>query len=876
MLFSDSARVRFRLPRRLSGGVPLLLLFSAGILLSALAAFWVRETENETARQEFARRALVRHQFLANNFGTYESVLFALRLMVENNVELEPREFERAASSIRERAPGILALQWAPVMDCAVLPDFVQRVRELHAPAFGLRELNAGGQMVPFSLEPPRDQHAIITYTYPAAGNELTVGYDILTAPTAPDLRRALQSRQSTLTRSLTLVQGDHGVVLTAYADREETPAGPPLAGPGFVQVVLRLTPMLNQLWNIGAQNHTDFALYDVTEPEPAPLYSKLARADEPLEPIPSYDAFITPDTVTHDLRLGGRSWRACYRPNAEWLAETRGGDALAVLIGGVLLTVFSIAFLDQIRRRAHAVEREVRLRTSELNDSRALLDSVIEHSSSAIWVKDADLRYFLVNEEFCKTYARDRTRIIGKTDHDFYDETAVAEMERIDREILRNGRTLRYEGTYNVLGRPLTYLVGKFPLRHADGSIYAVGGIATDITTLRQVQTEKNIMERRLLEAQKLESLGVLAGGIAHDFNNLLTGILGHASLLAATLPASSGAHASITQIESASRRAAELCRHMLAYSGRGRYVLETVELGALVRDILPLIQPSLGKTARVQTDFGTDLPWVTADITQLRQAIMNLVVNASEAIGDKPGDITLRTRLVHADADFFASCVHSPALPPGDYVSLEVSDTGCGLAEDIVARIFDPFFTTKFAGRGLGLAAVLGIVRGHQGAIRVTTRPGQGAAFSLFFPASKGKKTAPSAPLRDLGERKRKHLLLVDDEATVRQISAQLLMAIGFETTTAANGEEALRAFRSSPAAFDAALIDLTMPDMTGGEVMTALRELRADVPVILMSGYNEKDAAELLSSPRTTFLAKPFTLEILRAKIAGLLDT
>lgn len=876
MISPEPTRIRLRsLARSLLEGCPIFLLVSAGLLITALAALWVREAKNETASQEFARRAFVRHQFLANNFGSYENVLFALRLLVENNQELEPHEFERAAADIQELALGILSLQWVPLVNRDDLPAFVQSVRDIHRSDFNLYEMGAAGVLVPLALPSPREQHAIITYNHPAEGNERAFGYDTFTAPTAPDLRRALQSGQSTLTRSIPLVQGDQGVILAAFANRPPGPAGPPLTGSGFVQVVLRLTPMLNQLWNIGKQNHTDFALYDITEPVAVPLYAKLARADEPLAPIPRPDAFITPETITHDLRIGGRSWRACYRPNPEWLAENQDGDALAVLIGGILLTLSSVAFFDQLRRRTRAVEREVALRTAELNDNRSLLDSVIEHSSSAIWVKDADLRYFLVNGEFCRTYARDRAHIIGHTDEGFYDEATVAEMERIDREILRTGQTLRYEGTYHVRGRPLTYFVGKFPLRHADGAIYAVGGIATDITALRQAQTEKNVMERRLLEAQKLESLGVLAGGIAHDFNNLLTGILGHASLLAATLPASTGAHASISQIENASRRAADLCRHMLAYSGRGRYVLETVELGALARDILPLIQPSLAKTARLQTDFGPDLPCVTADITQLRQAIMNLVVNASEALDEKPGDITLRTRRIHADADFFATCIHAPVLPSGDYVVLEIGDTGSGMDEETLARIFDPFFTTKFAGRGLGLAAVLGIVRGHQGAILVTTRPGQGSTFHLYLPASEEKTPAPPVPRRESASRARQHLLLVDDEVTVREISAQLLVAIGYETTTAANGEEALRAFRSSPASFDAALIDLTMPDISGGEVMKVIREIRPDLPVILMSGYNEKDAAELLASPRSAFLAKPFTLEVLRAKIASLLN-
>ena len=381
--------------------------------------------------------------------------------------------------------------------------------------------------------------------------------------------------------------------------------------------------------------------------------------------------------------------------------------------------------------------------------------------------------------------------------------------------------------------------------------------------------------MQNRLHEAQKFESLGVLAGGIAHDFNNLLTGILGHASLLAATLPSTSRAQSSIAQIESSSLRAADLCRHMLAYSGQGRYFLKTFELGTLVENTLPSIDPNLTKAARLQTDFVRDLPFITADLAQISQAITNLVVNAYESIGENGGEITLLTRRVYADGSLFATCVQAPELPSGDYVMLEVTDTGSGMDAETVTRIFDPFFSTKFTGRGLGLAAVFGIIRGHQGAIRVTTRLDHGTTMRLYFPAAVEKTPAPSPLLPKLQSTVIQHLLLVDDETSVREISAEVLRTIGYLVTTAANGEEALRTFLASPTPFHAALIDLTMPGMDGGEVMKAIRKLRPDFPVILMSGYEEKDAAAYLSEPRTSFLAKPFTLETLRAKITTLLS-
>ncbi len=719
-----------------------------GVSVSLFAAHWVRKTEYDAAAREFARSALARHQFLANSFGSYESVLYTLQILLRNSREITPLEFERAAADIQKNSPSILALQWVPLVENQDLPAFARRMRELHRPDFTLRELTPSGTLSPLTFPGTRDQHAIIAYSHPAAGNELTFGYDIFTAPTAPDLHRALQTRLPALTRPITLVQGEQGVILTAYADRPILPSGPPLSGPGFVQVVMRLSPMLNELWNISPQNHIDFALYDITGPVPVPLYVELADTAPQPVPLPSYEAFTKPDTVVKDLRVGGRSLRACYRPGSRWLAQQQTGVAPLFFVGGLLLTLSSVALVTQLRRRTLAVERQVALRTAELGDSRALLNSVVENSPNAIWVKDSDLRFFLVNGEFCQIYKLDRARILGRSDHDFYDAATVAEMERLDREILSTGKILRFENSYNTHGEIRTYLVGKFPLRHTDGSIYAVGGIATDITALRQTQTEKNAIERRLLEAQKLESLGILAGGIAHDFNNLLTGILGHASLLSATLPHTSGAHASIAQIEAASRRAADLCRHMLAYSGRGSYVTETISPGAFIQRIFPLLQAAIPANIRLLLDLAPDLPFITADLAQLRQALTNFVVNASEAIAPHPGDITLRTRRIHADESLFATCVHAPALPPGDYIVLEISDTGCGMNDTLLPRIFDPFFTTKFAGRGLGLAAALGIIRGHKGALRVTTQTGQGSTFHLYLPAVADTLPAPPNP--------------------------------------------------------------------------------------------------------------------------------
>ena len=263
------------------------------------------------------------------------------------------------------------------------------------------------------------------------------------------------------------------------------------------------------------------------------------------------------------------------------------------------------------------------------------------------------------------------------------------------------------------------------------------LGCISVDSTGRRRSEEERLAFERRMQQTQKLESLGVLAGGIAHDFNNLLMGILGNADLALSKSPPESPVRAYIRNIDTAAQRAADLANQMLAYSGKGRFVVEPIDLSRLVEEMGHLLATVISKRAALRYRLAADLPPVEADATQLRQVVMNLITNASDALGDEEGVITVATGVVEIDPAGTAPRSSGAPLPPGTYVFIEVSDTGCGMDPATRARIFDPFFTTKQTGRGLGLAAVLGIVRGHRGALRVSSEPGQGTTFTVLFPA-------------------------------------------------------------------------------------------------------------------------------------------
>jgi PAS domain S-box-containing protein len=396
------------------------------------------------------------------------------------------------------------------------------------------------------------------------------------------------------------------------------------------------------------------------------------------------------------------------------------------------------------------------------------------------------------------------------------------------------------------------------------------IGSQQAVLIAIRDV-TDQQALERRMLQSQKLESLGVLAGGIAHDFNNLLTGILGNADLARAELSPLSPACASLEGIEGAARRAAELCRQLLAYSGKGRFLIEPVDLVELVEEMGHLLAVSITKKVVLKYHFGKGVPPVEADATQLRQVLMNLIVNASEAIGERSGVISVTTGLANCDAEYLRGCFSADGTQPGDFAYVEVADTGQGMDKATLDRIFDPFFTTKFTGRGLGLAAVLGIVRGHRGAIKVYSEPGRGTTFKLLFPIAEQFPAKAHAPQESNDLTTRGPILLADDEETVRNLGRRMLEKAGFTVLVASDGREALEAFRLDKDNIALVILDLTMPHLDGDACYRELRQVRSDVRVLLSSGYNEQDVVTRFAGKGLAgFIQKPYTTQELLAKV------
>lgn len=395
-----------------------------------------------------------------------------------------------------------------------------------------------------------------------------------------------------------------------------------------------------------------------------------------------------------------------------------------------------------------------------------------------------------------------------------------------------------------------------------------------------RRAEEERRALELKLLQTQKLESLGILAGGIAHDFNNLLTGILGYADLALADIPAALAGQLgpvreSIEQICVSTRSAAELTRQMLDYSGKGRFQVQPIDLAALVREMSQLLDVTITKKCCLRHDLAEDLPAIEADPTQIRQVIMNLILNAAEAIGDTGGLITLSARPVELDRAQLDECFLDDGLGPGKYVLLEVADTGCGMTDEVRRRIFDPFFTTKFTGRGLGLAAVLGIVRGHRGSIKVDSQPGLGTTFQVYFPASNLASGLPASPVAPVSALAGGLVLVVDDEPTVRELARSMIERLGMRCLAAADGIEALDLYALRSDDISVVLLDLTMPRLGGEEVFEQIRRIRPDARVVLTTGYDEQEILERQAlAGLAGFLQKPFRLYDLQSALCAAL--
>ncbi len=407
-------------------------------------------------------------------------------------------------------------------------------------------------------------------------------------------------------------------------------------------------------------------------------------------------------------------------------------------------------------------------------------------------------------------------------------------------------------------------------PLSDGEGSITSFVHVMRDVTERKQAEEERQKMEMQFQHTQKLESLGVLSGGIAHDFNNILTIILGHCYILKEYNNSDADRETHLGMIETAGNRAADLCRQMLAYAGKSPLLQTEFSMWMLVDEIVKMLTSAIKKNVTIKLDMKRDLPMIVGDSSQIQQVVMNLIINASEAIGENNGTVTVAIKKITIQPDQPESDYFGTNILPGKYAILEVSDTGCGMSEETKLRVFEPFYTTKFSGRGLGMSAILGIVKAHNGTLQLISTPGTGTTFKVYIPLTVAlNQIKDELPVDEVKTALSKAtVLLVDDEDTLLVMETTLLKALGFTVITATNGSEALELYKSRAGEIDLVMLDMIMPEMGGIEAYHEIRKIDREVPIIICSGYGAESVTDVIKSDGNAgFFRKPYNPSELR---------
>jgi two-component system, cell cycle sensor histidine kinase and response regulator CckA len=619
----------------------------------------------------------------------------------------------------------------------------------------------------------------------------------------------------------------------------------------------------LVETWNPGAERIFGFKAAEILGRHGSMLFTP----DDTLQGVPEREAKYAAETG----RAEDSRWHIRKDGSRFW--------ANGVMVGlrneaGTVVGLAKIIRDDTERKRAEE------LLQYQLN----LADAIATHAADGLILVDSEGRTTFANPTAERMFGWTQDELVGGFLHERLicpDGTPRAPDECPHMKVLASGQTLRTESDFLIHqdGRPVPVSCSIAPIR-SDGGVAGAVIVVRDLTEQKLAEAAQRENAEALQQAQKLESIGVLAGGIAHDFNNLLTGIMGNAGLARRAIAAGRTQQAAglLRDVLAASERAADLTRQLLAYAGKGRFVIMPVDLCKLVSEVSTLIRASISKKITLVIDVPDDCPLVEADRAQLQQLVMNLVINGGEAIGDEPGTLTVRVRTEHFAERRERARIEGFPIVAGDYVRIDVTDTGDGMDTETRNRIFEPFFTTKFLGRGLGLSAALGIVRGHRGAIGVRSEPGQGTTFTVLLPVPREWKQAERTSRHVGVERDLQGVgtvLVADDEESVRSLVASVLEDAGYTVELAKDGGEAVQRLRSLGDRVRLVLLDLTMPILGGAEAATELRRLQPGIPIVAMSGYGDIEVMQRFSEAGVDdFLPKPFTPDQLAAKVRDVL--
>jgi PAS domain S-box-containing protein len=710
----------------------------------------------------------------------------------------------------------------------------------------------------------------VISFIYPMAGNEQALG---LNYETNPDqwraVKLAMDNRESVMAGPVNLVQGG-----SAFINRTPIYFNDPGTGEdiywGLASVVLEQEELFA---NAGFNDPKLQIRFAVRGADGLGKSGLIFQGDE---------AVFEESPILLDVNFPGGSWQLAAVPINGWNASSpflwwiRIGGLFFVIATGLGVFAWQKRQYDA-RLRLEGALQKVEEANNSLMESETFLSAVFENIPNMIFIKDAkDLRFVRFNKAGEDLLGIPREVLLGKSDYDFFPEDEARSFVQRDREVLKSLKLKDTpEESIHTQGKGERILhTQKIPLLDKAGSPQFLVGISEDITERKLAEAERERLEGQLRHSLKMESIGTLAGGIAHDFNNILAAILGYTEMALDDLSQDSPARQPIQQVAKAGVRARELVRHILSFSRRESREAIPVEIHLIVKEALKLLRATIPTTVKFDEDDISEVGYILADPTQIHQVVMNICTNASQAMADRGGVMEVSLSSVRLDLE---DCVDQLDLHPGDYARLRVSDTGPGIISEDLDRIFDPYFTTKQVGKGsgMGLAVVLGIVRSHDGAIRVESTPGEGATFDVYFPIVKNPKHTISQDSEILPTGT-ENILVVDDEISLVEITKIRVEDLGYTATATVSSKQAVELFLSDPAAFDLVITDQTMPEMTGEEMARRILQVRPDMPIMLCTGYSVSMDSELAQKMGIkAYLMKPVSKLELATTIRRVLD-
>ena len=830
-------------------------------LCLTLMAWWMarqNQAQRDTARlNRFVGRTELS---LTNRLGRYEDIIRGAQGFFADDPALLSTEKWRtyiASLDLPKRHPGLTSLAFIARVQAQELDVFLKQrpglVGRYHRPL---------ADPVPL-LEPGQSgDHFIIELCEPGSRSSLALGLDIGTSQTqrlaAERARDTGQPALSGLVYFTRPTGREDAVVLLVpiYRGVPETTEARRQALRGWVSAGILIKPMIDDLLR-GEDTGVALEVVDAFA----------ARGPQWLYAAPDWPAGANPK-ITKMLDFGGRGWQIRYAIKPGFYEVDGRSQSLLLLLGGLVVSLSLAAVVWSLagtRRRALDLARSM---NASLHEALQRNRSHLAYTPLAVIETDSAFRITDWNAAAERIFGYTKEEALGRDPRFLTPEDGQGEVDP------RRAILLESDEGIHIPMENLTRTGLRIQCDWYSAAIRDAGGNCIGVICLADDITERRHVEAALRQAQKLESLGVLAGGIAHDFNNLLTAILGNTEVALDRASNDPALRTAIQRIEATTQRGSDLARQLLAYAGKAHFSIQPLDLNTIIIDLGDLLSVSISKKVGVRMDLQSGLPAVDADSAQFQQVVMNLVINASEAIGDHPGVVTIRTRGLQYGRAELSATFPGQVLEPGPYVRLEVEDNGCGMDAETIGRIFDPFFTTKFTGRGLGLSAMLGIVRGHRAGIRVESTPGEGTNFILLFPASQSVAVQP-VPEPGMEQVVSGTILVVDDEGIIRDLARNALENAGFQVLEARDGLEAVERFTDLGGGVDLVLLDMTMPRMGGAEAFRRIRELAPKVKVLLTSGYTQKESLESLADlPPDGFLQKPFRVRELIGRIRDLL--